>query len=467
MVDKNLQVLREVGDIESAMWLTDRATPINICFIAEISGTLEMETLRQALRFVQKRHALLRVRVLLDRSRLFFAGWEGENHPPIPLRSAPASMGSWVEVAEEEISTPFDTQHGLLVRCTVIPRAHGMTLLLTLHHMIGDGLSASYLVRDILRSCDRMRMGASGELAVLELPLPMERHLPDGISSRGMGGMMHISREWWKQRKRCQQLGERHRGLRVECEAPFLARRRRILPLRFSPEVTARIRQRAREEKTTVHGALGAALCLALYPDLVEGGERAVMGLGSPVNLRKRLNPPVDGNCALYAALSSTFHQISGQTELWELAREIRRETVASVERGRPFALALMAGYLGRNRVLLPFDEKGVARNARLSERVVRASVSTGLTNIGEVKVEPALETLTLESASFVPSQAFFGFVAATACTVHDTLSVNFLVTEPMVDPARGRVIANRLRAEILKSQQSPAIPPRSAATGD
>ena len=74
-----------------------------------------------------------------------------DNISSIPLRVIDVPREDWVEQSERERAEPFDFQAGPLCRCVLL--RHGddhATLLTTINHVIGDGISALFLVRLIL-----------------------------------------------------------------------------------------------------------------------------------------------------------------------------------------------------------------------------------------------------------------------------------------------------------------------------
>src|SRR5262249_36511839 len=107
--------------------------------------------------------------------------------------------------------------------------------------------------------------------------------------------------------------------------APAVYRRRdharpRVKGLRLSPGLTSSIRERARREGTTVHGALCAAVVLASRAVSAAWGD-IPLRIMSPINARPLLD--AGESCGLF--LGATMNVFDRQaTEFWQIARAAR-----------------------------------------------------------------------------------------------------------------------------------------------
>jgi NRPS condensation-like uncharacterized protein len=95
--------------------------------------------------------------------------------------------------------------------------------------------------------------------------------------------------------------------------------RPRIEGLRLTPELTGKLRERAREEGTTVHGALSAALALAYWQTAHEL-RREPIRIYSPIDTRKLLGLGEDSALLIDAAVVAIEPHTS--TDFWDIARQ-------------------------------------------------------------------------------------------------------------------------------------------------
>src|SRR5437660_8436005 len=153
---------RPLGFLEWVFWLLENVGRTNFVVVAEITGALTDDALHQALAAVQARHPLLRIGIgWVQRSGLAF---RSGGVPPIPLRVLNGPREAWIVEAERDREEPLPIEQGPLARCTLLRHsAAESTLLTTVSHVIGDGISGSYLVRDILRAA-----GAAGATQALD-----------------------------------------------------------------------------------------------------------------------------------------------------------------------------------------------------------------------------------------------------------------------------------------------------------
>ncbi|MBI9083984.1 MAG: hypothetical protein JEZ11_10335 [Desulfobacterales bacterium] len=149
---------RRLSPMEKCLWIVDQQCCSNFLSHARVIGPLDETVLGQALKVVQARHPLLRVRIVREgRSHARFISGPA---PAIPVRLAQSASNRWTEEAERELNTRFDAEKAPLLRCVLI--RHGMeqnTVLLNFHHAIGDGLSGAYLMRDLFVAADTVIAG--------------------------------------------------------------------------------------------------------------------------------------------------------------------------------------------------------------------------------------------------------------------------------------------------------------------
>ncbi|MCP3139696.1 phthiocerol/phthiodiolone dimycocerosyl transferase family protein [Pyxidicoccus xibeiensis] len=291
---------RSLGAAEHLLWRLSQTRPVNAVLCASLTGPLSTEWLRDALDAIQRRHALLAVRIRTDgEGRPYF---DSEAVAPIPLRCLPRrDEAHWVYEVEEALTRPFAPEEGPLLRATLLQGVEAHELLLTFDHAIGDGMSAALLLRDLLRE-----LSQPGTCQGLPPPVACEELLPPGL---GRPPRAHL-----------RVLPD---GAPSVAAVPGSAVR--LLTRDLSAEDTARLVEVSRHERTSVHGALCAAFLLALVD---EAGSRDAVGLRvmSPVNLREHLSPPVTEAFVPCFARQLTRHRLSSTSPFWEVARDVKQQ---------------------------------------------------------------------------------------------------------------------------------------------
>lgn len=290
-------LIRYLGPSEAYFWLSNQNSWKHFVVAAQIAGETTTASWRTAIDAVQRRHPLLGVCIDADDSDAPYFRLLPELRIPLQIVPGDALRG-WEEEMKTELSTPFPVEDALLVRAVLLHEAHRATILLTVHHSIADGLSVALIVRDIIEAL-------SGKpLEALPVPQPQEDLCPPpAIQSTELGS--------------------------EEPEAPgapgtLLKRDRsrlRVRGLRLPTELSDRLRERSRQEGTTVHGALVAALVFA-GRDIHREWREAPVRVISPVNNRMILGRGDD--CALSIIFPVGSYNPKSPVQFWEIARSVR-----------------------------------------------------------------------------------------------------------------------------------------------
>ena len=238
-------VLRPLGSFEEFFWLIDQNRPVHFALAAQVQGPTTAGQWRGALDLVQRRHPFLSV----------FIGTNGSSHPhfvqettaAIPLRVVQKNnaVQRWESEMERELSIPFDPRHAPLVRAVLLHEANQAVFILVAHHSIADGLSIAFVIRDLLRALSGNPIDLLTVLPAHEEILGVTRsHAVQAEPSKDSNTTAPARPAIY---------------LREENSRPL------IKGLRLTPELTGKLRERARQEGTTVHGALSSALALSCW----------------------------------------------------------------------------------------------------------------------------------------------------------------------------------------------------------
>lgn len=421
---------RKLVPLEQAMEILNRrAGSYNVVTASRIKGFLSEELVRQALDLVQCRHPRLNSRIVGALDNLWF---ETEGTQKIPLRVVNKfHKEQWQEVVVEEMNQKIESSKVLLRAVLVHIQTENSTsyLLTTIHHAITDALSGIRLHSELLTYCNSL---ASGEriTSVSSLPVlpPIEELLPESMKGfRGaMKGVLFLLRltlqHLWKQPK----------TLAIEKDIPIDFRRCGMVHRQLDEKLTQEFLELCRKNKTTVQGALSAAMLLVAADKIANGKKTDVcVSCESYVDLRRRLRPIVsDENLSVLASSITSFHTIrtktsitsfhtlQSRTSFWALARDVKQKLEAGLERGNIFSVVLMSRKIIESALSQPN----------------KVPLTVALTNVGRVNIPNTYGLFHLEEISYYPAQAAFGgvFTAAVA-TFEGKMILNFIFSEPSI----------------------------------
>ncbi len=346
---------RPLGAFETAAAITAEEGAFSVVIALRLAGGPAPAALERALAALQSRHPLLGVRIVGAGRRRFF---ESEGVPPIPLRRVERTGDdAWRGAVEDELNEGPDPAAGPLARCVYLapPVAGGpCEIVLATHHAAIDGASSVPLLDELLTLCAAAEpatgTGGGPADAVADagpgagraggaLPPPAEELFPARFrGARRLPGQLRflLRQAADEARFRLRSRGARKPPLHETARC-------RTLSFALSEAATAALVGRARRERVTLEGALGAALLLAAHERLYAGGELPLRCF-TFADLRPSLRPPVPrGRLGAHVApLRFTVGMRPGR-ELWPLARELAVRVRAGARRGdRYHAVRLM-----------------------------------------------------------------------------------------------------------------------------
>jgi NRPS condensation-like uncharacterized protein len=314
--------VRQLGAFERMYHRYEQKSTMHFCMVAELADDLDPLTLAAALRAVQQRHPLLNVYVE-DHPQTRLGFYRPANVPPIPITVVDAEAGrSWRDVVAAELTRPFDTSIAPMIRLVLL-RCGPTTpaaIVLTAAHVIVDGLSAAYILRDLFSALNRH------ELPALAVPRSQEE-LIGGLRDRQPAGALTangppqpVQPDWFATLSTIRSFDGAVPHLSAIC---------------FDADLTGRLITRARAERTTVHSALVSAMTRVI----IESGRNEFVRMGSPVAFRDHIGVR-DDVCLYFTATRTAFirEQLTG---LWDMARTVGDQLTGA--RSVPAVLAASA----------------------------------------------------------------------------------------------------------------------------
>lgn len=439
-----MKLIRPLSPLEEGFEIFNQiASSLNVVTISKVKGSISRQTLENALKIAEQHHPQLQCCIDGPVGQLVF---KKRVERSVSLRVIEAvDQETWQQVVLEELNQSLNSSQSLW-RTTLICHAdHNIShLITTVHHAISDGISTTSLHSELLRYCGDIQDGKALPSQIPALPfLPsLEAMLPDEY--KGYRGK--FSGVLWLMRAVLKQFYFRPKALSFEKFVPVEERTCNIIHRQIEPRLTRALLKQCRTEKTTVQGALCAAMLLAVANHLkISEIKNLSFACRSMVDLRRRLSPTVgDEDLGGLASAVATFHSITDRTDFWQLAREVKQAIEQSLNRGEMFHILTMFNEMFNDLLVEP-NQSSLTQKAPLTVEV---------TNGGKINIPVNYGPLELEEISFLPSQGIFGglFFAAVA-TFRDKMIFNFAYSEPSLSRGTVETLINDALSYLVGSE--------------
>jgi hypothetical protein len=125
--------VRTLGAREHMFWLMDQKHPVHLTVTAEVKGFTTLQSWRDALDTVQRRHPVLSTSI--GRNEEGQPALDRVNEAPIPLRVVDGSVqGRWELELDREMAVSFTPEQAPLIRSVLIHKPQSAVLILIAHH---------------------------------------------------------------------------------------------------------------------------------------------------------------------------------------------------------------------------------------------------------------------------------------------------------------------------------------------
>jgi hypothetical protein len=387
----------------------------------EIHGPVTETLLLQALAHVEKRHPLLRARIIPRGDSLYWA--EAASTSPRISIVERVPPGGLEALTETELHRTYAASRERLWRCIWIPvsRDHHW-IVLALHHAVADGLSSMVIVRDLLATCAAL-------IGVGTLPpeLPVGRTLDEVLPPVSRVALV---------RHRARRLRSRLLGptpiLPMERIAPPEQRRTGVIFGSVPGDLIFALRVAARSRGATINGVLAAAL---LESVLQTHGRLPLVPVTHPVSMRGTAIPPDQVGC--FTTNVVTLHPLRKHWSFWREARSATEQLHHALKRGDP-AAALLA--TRGQEALSSAAMRAAIEDRRTAGRVGAINISNrGLTR--DLSAGPFRVTAWYPATSNHP----YGNGLQVSCaTVENTFFFSLMHVVPLLSVESAQFIADR-----------------------
>ncbi|HEY3445776.1 MAG TPA: hypothetical protein VGK67_05390 [Myxococcales bacterium] len=299
---------RELNEIEYLNWCVGQ--PYNMVVAVQIRGDLHPDRLREALAKAQRRHPLLAVNTELGPSGLPWFDSEGVGAIPLTVvdQAEPDQAKRLLETEPTSrfaMNEPGSPRLPLLRASLFLPRdpAHPADLVFTVQHVIADGLSMVFLVRDLLHFMEE----PDAPVTVLDAPaspadlMPprVRRWIPKSrlLFTLALGLAKAYAWLFYGRRPAPSQQGAHHQR-----------------SWELTPDQTTRLRSRCKAEGVSVQ----SAICTTFLTGF--------SSIHTPVSLRSALARPVGESVGLYIGAAEVAMKYRPASSFWDNARRFHRK---------------------------------------------------------------------------------------------------------------------------------------------
>jgi NRPS condensation-like uncharacterized protein len=427
---------RPLGRTEHIYWLLDQLYCLNFLVFAELEGTLNDDDLQVALDIVQQENPALRSQIVIDKAgQPCFKPVSAEERP---LTLEVRGLRNWRRYVEAQLVTPFEKMEAPLARFLWF-RGKGKksVVAMVFHHAIADGKSGASVLFDVLR-----RATGKDRRPRFKAAHPSSQQL-DLIQDQGLvAGKLKELKFWLGKGKDVLKFPKQLPGYDME---PRDARKIKTIPLSISSETNTALLANCRDRGTTMHGALGAALLLAINSEF-EDVESRFLGLNSLADLRNVLKANLtEQDLGLYISTLTTVHWLDEEPDFWSLAREIPNRLKRIMNSGD----ANLINSIYTEIPLFTSDQSGARKVQKI---VALAPPSSMLTNIGRINEAPLGEAVRIRSVAFAVSPPAQHPVCVTAASYGGKMYLNVLYDQCKLEDDQARRISENMLSKLRQA---------------
>lgn len=385
---------RPLSAIEQLFWSWDQHRPNHFVLAAEIDGWFSLEQWRQALDALQVRHPLLGARIVEEASG--GARFVPEPELRLPIQIATPGELPWQVHAGRELLQRFDTQTGPLCRLTLLENDRRTIVLFSAHHAPLDGMGVSRLLNELMQLLCGKGLPRKPTVQAPELVLEDERRL---LPTPALPSTQDVS------------------YFRLPTDQPP-----HVETLTVEAEMTRQLVARCREEGTTMHGLITAAVLVAGRSLHRQWCERPVR-VATPVNIRG-LHQSFEDAMGVFITPARTIEDSPQNAQIWQLATALRQELLPFVDR--------KGGLVGLN---LLSSVAGPSLSVEGALNLLASDLSWDLlvTNLGRIQFVGEHDAVRVKSVwGPMVTAGLSGEQVIGAATLNDVLQLSYTTYQPI-----------------------------------
>jgi hypothetical protein len=313
---------RRLGGMERLFHQQNQANSSNMCAILLYEGVIDKDMIPKALAEVQKAFPLLTAKIVAD-PYLRYEEATGE----IPYRILQRRDDEHYRLlVREEVRRKYEDERMLL---TVLEGSDRGELIFSIDHVLADAKSLYVVCQSFIAAMNGRPLSF----------VPVGDCWENRVSKpyRGFRG-------FWRQVRFVRRL---FKGLPEKTrifgrDVPHV--HTHSFGFQLDSVLVKQLKVKTEEQKTNLNAIFCAAAMLAAF-DQFAGGEAGAYGLNTPVSLRDKLDPPASPEeLGMFLSGWLQWHELSPETDIWQLSRNILANLRDAVLRGDPVVL----GQLGQ-----------------------------------------------------------------------------------------------------------------------
>ena len=419
---------RELGLVEKYMALGHDLGSGLIVNVVYIEGFLTPDIVKKALKLVQQRHPMLQVYIVESEDELYF---ESKGITEIPLQVIyKKDDNDVIKIAEKELHTKFTKDKKPLCRLILSSDQNANTseIVITFHHGIVDGISCMSFIDDLLFYCQQINDRQDiPQVETLDFLPPIENIINYNIVNQINNKNNQVNNKEITPPAQ----------LIIEGKASANERSSKMLPRMLSQENTKILIEKCRQEKTTVHGAICAALLFAAAKSL-SIDKQINFSYGSPINLRKYCAPQITNqNLGCFISALGFNQLVEYNTIFWDLARECKSKVHKSLNNGVHINVLQQAK-------LRNFDRDMMVKSILSKENTMGRNNIFSISNRGKFKFRNQGDKLKIKELYFATGQHIGGDCFWLGIlTLNQQLFCNFAYAEPVISYKTAQLFAD------------------------
>jgi hypothetical protein len=320
---------RKLNEIEYLNWLVGQ--PYNISMAITIKGDFQKKKIRNALNKIQEKHPLLQAQLYVDENEDPYFIWG--NIGEIPLEYLPRTNSElYKEIVEEEFTTPFEMGKSCplpLIRVKILISEGLFDLIITMQHVIADGMSMVFFFMDLLSFI----IDPQKEVKPIEIVKTLENVLPHSYQRKIPKTPKKFKRTFWLLRriikvyrfknKIFKKIVKQNEIILKDFKNKHLVTKSWILTEKESNSIITK----AKKYKITVHSAI-CTMFLLDFPII-----------NNPVNLRNRLAYKVRRSIGCYAGGLVIKMKYKNKKSFWKNAQNYHKKLKNGLRNKKLFSI--------------------------------------------------------------------------------------------------------------------------------
>jgi NRPS condensation-like uncharacterized protein len=404
-------MLRNLSALES-FYVTNN---INIVTICDLTGTVNPLILKKAIQLVVMSHPLLSSSIITEDDQMCFAKRDSFNDKMVCIGQVDKFLKK--EIILTELNKPLETSS--LVRFTLllerkigIIASQAISLIITTHHAVSDGLSCVALQQQLWKVYSQLVNNQNPDLMEQPLLPAIEQLIPANFSEHELKEYVDTFTNKQSNFKPFTVKPNEKNDSAISLS---------YTQKKFSIKQTQQLIERCKENNASIDSVICAANLFALR-DLFATDDAIDLSLHIPINIRKLLEPKLEHNAMLSAAIGCAHHEsFTKETNLWSLATAISETIKTHIEQGDLF------------KSLLTYEQ------TRLT---TTAATSIGISNIGIVNTQKLSQKLKLEGIQCIPSIPL-PMLSAFVVTSDNKLLITYPFAKPFFSSSQIKRIAD------------------------